>query len=83
MTLPGGSRLGPYEILGLSSGRDGGSVSGGGHAAEAGRGDQGAASAFIGRRRPTPELDRTVAIDPDFDPLRNNPRFQKLVAGAK
>jgi hypothetical protein len=24
-----------------------------------------------------------LTIDPNFDPLRNNPRFQKLVAGVK
>jgi len=23
-----------------------------------------------------------LRIDPDFDPIRNNPRFQKLVVGA-
>jgi len=24
-----------------------------------------------------------LIIDPNFDPVRNNPRFQKLVAGGK
>jgi len=27
--------------------------------------------------------DRWIAIDPNFDPLRNNPRFRRLVAGAR
>jgi hypothetical protein len=71
LTLTAGTRLGPYEIV-----------------APLGAGGMG--QVYRARDR---ELDRDVVpsflspawlmIDPNFDPLRNNPRFQKLVAGAK
>ena len=48
-----------------------------------GRAGEGDRSAGAGAEDPVLHLARLAEDRPNFDPIRNNPRFQKLVAGAK
>ena len=75
MTLTAGTRLGTYEIVAP--------LGAGGVYTLNGESDKATETLERLVRVPGYVTPGWVRIDPNFAPLRGNPRFQKLVAGAK